>query len=68
MNEPVPSIAPRLRTAGVFLIIGLLVILVSLVWRSPLSFLMFAAIGGLFIFVGIALYLFSLVSLGSEAP
>jgi hypothetical protein len=68
MNEPAPAIAPRLRIAGIILIVGLLVIIVSLVWESPLSFLMFAAIGGLFIFAGIALYLLSLVSLDSEAP
>jgi hypothetical protein len=60
------SMARNLRIAGILLLCGLLVTIASLIWKAPLSFLMFAGIGGLLVFAGVALYLFSLVSLGSE--
>jgi hypothetical protein len=33
-----------------------------LIWASPIGFVIFVAFGGLLMFIGIALYLFSLVS------
>jgi uncharacterized membrane protein len=57
-----PSLATKLRIAGVLLICGLGVIVLSLIWKAPLSFLMFVGIGGLFVLAGIASYLYSLVS------
>lgn len=63
MTDPAARMEAKLRVAGTLLLCGLLVILGTLVWTSPLSFLMFAGIGGLFVFAGIALYLYSLVSL-----
>ncbi len=56
------SIAPKLRIAGILLICGLAVALLSLIWKAPLSFLMFAGIGGLLTLAGILVYLYSLVS------
>jgi hypothetical protein len=53
----------RLRLAGVFLILGLLVEALCLVWKGPLAFLVFLGLGGLLLFAGIVVYLFSLVSL-----
>jgi hypothetical protein len=57
-----PFIAKRLRTAGLLIGTGLLVEGLSLFWNHPLSFIAFLAIGGLLIFVGIVIYLASLVS------
>ena len=58
------SISRELKTAGVLLLGGLLVTIVSLMWKAPLAFLLFAGIGGLLIVAGIVLYLFSIVVSG----
>jgi hypothetical protein len=52
----------RLQVAGVFLILGLLVEALCLVWKGPLAFLVFLGLGGILLFAGIVVYLFSLVS------
>ena len=57
----------KLRTAGVLMILGLAVTILSLIWKAPLSFILFAGIGGLLTLAGILVYLYSLVS-GSTAP
>jgi len=41
---------------------GLVVEGLSLLWNHPLSFVMFIAIGGLLLFLGIVVYLAALVS------
>ena len=55
-------ITRRLRLAGIFIIAGVLVQGLSLVWNHPLSFLAFLGIGGLLMFLGIVIYLAALVS------
>lgn len=55
-------IPKRLRLAGMFIIAGVLVQGLSLVWNHPLSFLAFLGIGDLAVFVGIVVYLAALVS------
>ena len=52
----------RLRVAGVLIILGLVVEVLSLVRIHPLAFLSFMFIGGAFLVAGVALYLYSLVS------
>jgi hypothetical protein len=52
----------KLRTAGVLMILGLTVTILSLIWRAPLSFILFAGVGVLLTFAGIIVYLYSLVS------
>ena len=52
----------RLQISGVLIILGLLVEALCLAWRGPLAFLLFLGLGGLFLFAGIVLFLFSLVS------
>ncbi len=52
----------RLQVAGVFLILGLLVEALCLFWKGPLAFLLFLGLGGVLLFAGIVVYLFSLVS------
>ena len=56
----------KLRTAGIFIIIGLVVEAISLAWNNPLSFVAFLGIGGLFLAIGILVYLWSLVSYRQE--
>lgn len=53
----------RLQVSGVLLIFGLLTEAVCLFWARPLSFLTFIGIGGAFLFLGIFVYLVSLVSI-----
>jgi hypothetical protein len=52
----------RLRQAGFLIALGLLVELLTLAWNSPIAFLVFLGLGGLLIFAGILIYLWSLVS------
>jgi hypothetical protein len=51
----------RLRVAGTLLMIGLLIEATCLLWAKPIAFVLFVAIGGLFLFVGVVVYLLSLV-------
>ena len=55
-------VSKKLRIAGVLIVVGLLVEGLSLGWNHPLSFIAFLGIGGLLMFLGIAIYLIALVS------
>jgi hypothetical protein len=57
------SIEKRLQIAGTLLIIGLVIEALCLIWGQPISFVIFVAVGGLFMFAGVVLFLFSLVSI-----
>jgi hypothetical protein len=52
----------RMRFAGTCLAIGLLVEALCLLWATPIAFIVFVAIGGLLILVGLVIYLHSQVS------
>jgi len=56
------NIAPRLRIAGILIVLGLMVELFTLAWNHPLGFLVFLGVGGLSVAAGMGLYLWSLVS------
>jgi hypothetical protein len=58
-------ITKRVRVAGVFILLGLVVEGLSLMWNHPLSFVAFLGIGGLLLAAGIVTYLFMLLSAGS---
>ena len=62
MMSSANSMEKRLQIAGVLLIIGLVVEAVCLLWARPISFVIFVALGGLFLFAGVITFLFSLVS------
>ena len=62
MNIQLTKIERRIRLAGTLLIAGLLVELVTLRWSHPTAFLFFLLLGGLFMALGIGVYLLSLVS------
>jgi hypothetical protein len=63
MNFSTDPLERRLQLSGLLLIIGLLTEAVCLFRARPLSFLALVGIGGLFLFLGIVLYLFSIVSI-----
>jgi hypothetical protein len=56
----------RLRISGILIVLGLLAEALSLVRIHPLAFLGFMFVGGGFLVVGIALYLYSLLSVPSR--
>jgi hypothetical protein len=43
-------------------VLGLVIEALCLLWSTPIAFVIFVAIGGLLMFVGVVLYLYSLVS------
>jgi hypothetical protein len=60
-----PTINPmawRLQISGTFLVIGLLIEAICLLSAKPIAFVLLVAIGGLFLFAGVTVYLFSIVS------
>jgi len=63
----VNQVEKRRQVAGVFLVLGLVIEALCLLWPTPIAFVIFVAIGGLLMFVGIVLYLYSIVS-NLEAP
>jgi len=68
MNAQPTKIERRIRMAGILLIAGLLVELVTLRWSHPTAFLFFLLLGGLLMALGIGVYLLSLVSAENKPP
>lgn len=66
MSEPDSRMARSLKIAGILIILGLIVEVISLVWFHPLAFVLFAFVGGALIFIGMAVYLASLAFAGSS--
>jgi uncharacterized membrane protein YczE len=56
----------RLRISAVLIVVGLLIEAWTLRWNSPIGFLVFLGIGGLFIACGIFIYLLALVSIAPK--
>jgi hypothetical protein len=52
----------RMRFAGICLAIGLLIEALCLLWATPIAFIVFVAIGGLLILIGLVVYLYTQVS------
>jgi hypothetical protein len=57
------AMGKRLQIAGILLIIGLMVEAICLLSAKPIAFIIFVGAGGLLIFGGVAVYLFSLISI-----
>jgi len=57
----------RLQIAGMLLIVGLLIEALCLLWKAPIAFIIFVALGGLLLGVGVVLYLMSLVSARADS-
>jgi hypothetical protein len=62
------QIERALRISGILLILGIAVEIISLLWEKPLAFLLFVGIGGALTFVGIVVYLYSLLPSALETP
>jgi hypothetical protein len=59
---------PRyLQVAGILIIVGLLIEVVSLVWFHPLAFVLFAFVGASLMGLGMVVYLASIVFVAPEA-
>jgi hypothetical protein len=56
----------RLQITGTLLIIGLRIEAICLYSEKPIAFVLFVAVGGIFLFAGVTVYLFSLVSTSSS--
>ena len=65
MNANVPWMTRRVRISGVLLVLSLIVEAASLHWSHPTAFLVFIFVGGLLMAVGILVYLYSLLPVGS---
>jgi hypothetical protein len=57
----------RRQVAGICIVLGLVIEALCLIWSTPIAFVLFVTIGGFLMFVGIVLYLYSLV-FNLEAP
>jgi len=55
----------RLRLSGILIALGLIVEALSLIRVHPLAFLAFMFIGGALLFVGMAIYLYSIASIST---
>ena len=68
MNGPtIPTkLEHRLRIFAFFIVLGLILELISLGWVHPVAFLLFAIAGCGCLFVGMAGYLYSIVSVPIE--
>ena len=56
------AIESRIKRAAVLLILGLLAESLCLIWSRPLAFIFLLTFGGLFIFLGIVVYLLAIAS------
>jgi hypothetical protein len=68
MQNQANLIHAKLRWSGAFIILGLIVQALSLLWNHPLSFIAFVTLGGLLLAIGIVLYLLTLVNMQTAIP
>jgi hypothetical protein len=59
---PTITIERRIRWAGILIVLGLLLQMLTLLWTHPLAFMCFLMIGCPLVAVGMLLFLYSLVS------
>jgi hypothetical protein len=57
-----------LQIASMFIIVGLALEIVSLLWFHPLSFVLFAFVSATLVILGILVYLVSLVFIAGRPP
>jgi hypothetical protein len=62
MSEAALRLQKRFKIAAWLLAAGLLVEGVTLQWAHPTSFLLFIILGGLLVGLGVAIYLFALIT------
>lgn len=64
MTTTLTKLEKRLRVAGLLVVLGLLIELITLHWAHPTAFLFFLLLGGSLMGLGILLYLYSLIAGG----
>jgi ABC-type xylose transport system permease subunit len=57
-----------LKLSGIILSLGLVAESLCLLWSRPLAFIFLITFGGLFIFLGVAVYLLAIASLAPTSP
>jgi len=62
MSEELTPLEKRLRLAAGLVLAGLIVEALTVEWHHPVAFMVFLMPGALLLFVGIVVFLFSLVS------
>ena len=60
----IPAIERRIRWAGLLVVVGLLVQILTLTWVHPLAFMTFLMIGCPLCLAGVSFYLYSLAARG----
>ena len=68
MKNPLTRLEKRLRIAGILILAGLIVELITLKWSHPTAFLFFLLLGGSLMAMGMLLYLCSIVSRRDLGP
>lgn len=66
MNEELTPLEKRLRLASGLVLAGLIVEALTIEWHHPVAFMVFLMPGALLLFVGIVVFLISLVSSPSQ--
>jgi len=56
------ALEKRLRIAGIFLIVGLVIEATCLLWARPIAFVVMVVVGGSFCAIGVVVFLYSIVS------
>jgi len=59
-------VSKKLRTAGILIILSLVVQGLSLVWNHPLAFVAFLVVGGLLLLTGLGMYVWVLLVSGES--
>ena len=62
MQEDNSPLQQKLKIAAYLLIAGLIVEMITLYWFSPLSFMLFMAVSGTLVVLGIIIYLLAIVA------
>jgi len=60
------GIERRIRIAGILIVLGLSMELISLMWSHPTAFLLFLFVGAVLIAAGLLYYLYSLIAREKE--
>lgn len=60
--RPADPMSRRLRVSGIFVLTGLFIEALCLVWSKPIAFVVLVCIGGALISAGVLFFLYSLVS------
>jgi len=58
----------RLQVSGILLLLGIVVEMLCIVWTRPIAFIVFVAVGGLFLALGVLAYLMAILSRHHSEP